>query len=84
MQTCAKQARGDDTHTLKDSIVEILRVIHGAEAATLSPKQKSTRGFKHELTGRLLCPAGQDWNDPEFVIVLDRHIVFLTLRQNES
>jgi hypothetical protein len=24
------------------------------------------RGFHHERTGALLCPAGMDWSDPEY------------------
>jgi hypothetical protein len=26
---------------------------------------KADRGFNHEITGKLLCPAGVDWTDPE-------------------
>jgi hypothetical protein len=33
----------------------------------LSRKVKTTRGFHHELTGALLCPAGVDWSLPQFV-----------------
>jgi hypothetical protein len=29
---------------------------------------KIDRGFHHERTGALLCPAGIDWSNPEFVI----------------
>ncbi|KIK46536.1 hypothetical protein CY34DRAFT_75837, partial [Suillus luteus UH-Slu-Lm8-n1] len=31
----------------------------------LHRNSKIDRGFNHELTGSLLCPAGMDWSDPE-------------------
>ena len=31
---------------------------------------KTDRGFHHERTGALLCPAGLDWSDPEYVLTL--------------
>ncbi|KAG1850428.1 hypothetical protein F4604DRAFT_1592842, partial [Suillus subluteus] len=31
----------------------------------LHRNSKINRGFKHELTGSLLCPTGLDWNDPQ-------------------
>ncbi|KAF8233407.1 hypothetical protein L208DRAFT_1557083 [Tricholoma matsutake] len=34
-------------------------------APRLSRKHKFDRGFQHETTGALLCPAGIDWNNAE-------------------
>ena len=31
----------------------------------LSRNMKTDRGFNHERTGALLCPAGMDWSDDE-------------------
>lgn len=35
---------------------------------SLSPpiarNSKQERGFSHNVTGALLCPAGMDWSDP--------------------
>ena len=36
----------------------------------LSRNVKVNRGFHHERTGSLLCPAGMDWNDLEYVVLL--------------
>jgi hypothetical protein len=33
----------------------------------LSRNVKVDRGFHHERTGALLCPAGLDWHHPEYV-----------------
>jgi hypothetical protein len=33
----------------------------------LSRNVKTNRGFHHNATGALLCPAGVDWGDPEYV-----------------
>ncbi|KAG1871648.1 hypothetical protein F4604DRAFT_1881094 [Suillus subluteus] len=49
----ASGARGDDTKTLKSAVLEWL-VPRG---------EVSDRGFNHEITGALLCPAGLDWSD---------------------
>lgn len=36
----------------------------------LHRRDKRDRGYNHNRTGALLCPAGLDWNDPEYVIPL--------------
>jgi hypothetical protein len=33
----------------------------------LSRNVKVNRGFHHERTGSLLCPAGVNWTDPEYL-----------------
>lgn len=34
---------------------------------SLSPNVKINRGFNHEVTGALLCPAGMNWSDIMYV-----------------
>ncbi|KAG1749185.1 hypothetical protein EDD22DRAFT_981850 [Suillus occidentalis] len=51
----ASGARGDNTKTLKCAVV----------IPPLSRNIKSDRGFNHEVTGALLCPAGLDWFNAE-------------------
>ncbi|KAG1776909.1 hypothetical protein EV702DRAFT_1179795 [Suillus placidus] len=56
---------GDDTKTLKSAILEWLVPRGQAVIPPLSRNIKSDRGFNHEVTGALLCPAGLDWSDAE-------------------
>ena len=67
MQEAAKQARGDDTHLMKILLPDILATIHGRLEPPLPKYAKEDRGFNHPLTGRLLCPAGRDWEDAAYV-----------------
>ncbi|KAG1849801.1 hypothetical protein C8R48DRAFT_778396 [Suillus tomentosus] len=61
----ASGARGDDTKTLKSAVLEWLMPRGQPLIPPLSRNIKSDRGFNHEVTGRLLCPAGLDWSDVE-------------------
>ncbi|KAG2141981.1 hypothetical protein DEU56DRAFT_734009 [Suillus clintonianus] len=61
----ASGARGDDTKTLKSAILEWLVPRGQPLIPPLSRNVKSDRGFNHEVTGALLCPAGLDWSNPE-------------------
>jgi hypothetical protein len=36
----------------------------------LARNVKTDRGFHHERTGALLCPAGLDWSNTELVLML--------------
>ncbi|KAG2097501.1 uncharacterized protein F5147DRAFT_656313 [Suillus discolor] len=58
-------ARGDDTKTLKSAVVEWLVPRGQVVIPPLSRNIKSDRGFNHEVTGALLCPAGLDWSNTE-------------------
>ncbi|KAG1763204.1 hypothetical protein EV702DRAFT_1182809 [Suillus placidus] len=54
--------------------------MRGDNTKTLkSAKFEIDRGFNHELTGSLLCPAGLDWNDHqgELLVCRDQWPVFL-------
>lgn len=61
----ASGARGDDTKTLKSAVLEWLVPKGQAVIPPLSRNIKSDRGFNHEVTGALLCPAGLDWSNEE-------------------
>ncbi|KAG1839784.1 hypothetical protein C8R48DRAFT_621474 [Suillus tomentosus] len=60
----AAGARGDDTKTLKSAVLDWISPRGEAIQPPLHRNSKIDRGFNHELTGSLLCPAGLDWNDP--------------------
>lgn len=61
----AAGARGDDTKSLKGAILDWITL----KGQTLDPpihrNVKYTRGFHHETTGALLCPANLDWSNQE-------------------
>ncbi|KAG2090030.1 uncharacterized protein F5147DRAFT_658289 [Suillus discolor] len=56
---------GDDTKTLKSAVLEWLVPRGQPLIPPLSRNIKSDHGFNHEVTGRLLCPAGLDWSNVE-------------------
>ncbi|KAG1861829.1 hypothetical protein C8R48DRAFT_773919 [Suillus tomentosus] len=60
----ADGARGDDTSKLKTLVSEWVN----REFKPVSPinhDDKHSRGFAHDVCGRLLCPAELDWDNPE-------------------
>ncbi|KAG1891589.1 uncharacterized protein F5891DRAFT_1211295 [Suillus fuscotomentosus] len=61
----AAGARGDDTKTLKSAVLDWISPKGAAIQPPLHRNSKINRGFNHELTGSLLCPAGLDWKDAE-------------------
>ncbi|KAG2054381.1 hypothetical protein BDR06DRAFT_982439 [Suillus hirtellus] len=61
----AAGARGDDTKTLKSAILNWISLKGEAIWPPLHRNSKIDRGFNHDLTGSLLCPAGLDWNDTQ-------------------
>ncbi|KAG1899887.1 uncharacterized protein F5891DRAFT_953184, partial [Suillus fuscotomentosus] len=61
----ASGARGDDTKTLKSAVLEWLVPRGQPVIPPLSRNIKSDRGFNHEVTGALLCPAGLDWSNAD-------------------
>ncbi|KAF9473562.1 hypothetical protein BDN70DRAFT_899679 [Pholiota conissans] len=65
LQKGASSARSDDTKSLKPVIIDWL-VPYGQPLIPPIPRNsKIQRGFNHERTGALLCPAGVDWADKE-------------------
>ncbi|KAG1874035.1 hypothetical protein C8R48DRAFT_769424 [Suillus tomentosus] len=61
----AAGARGDDTKTLKSAVLDWIAPKGEAIQPPLHRNSKIDRGFNHELTGSLLCPAGLDWNNSQ-------------------
>lgn len=65
IQKGANGARTDDTKGMKSAIIDWIT----PKGQSLNPhilcNVKSGRGFHHEHTGALLCPAGLDWNHSE-------------------
>jgi hypothetical protein len=62
----AAGTRGDDTKTLKSALLDWISPKGEAIQPPLHRNSKIDCGFNHELTGSLLCPAGLDWNNPQY------------------
>jgi hypothetical protein len=58
-------ARADDTKGMKSAVIDWITPVGENLNPPLNRKLKSTRGFHHERTGALLCPAGIDWSVPQ-------------------
>jgi len=65
IQRGLSSARSDDTKSLKGPILDWIVPAGQALNPPLARNVKMDRGFHHERTGTLLCPAGMDWSDPE-------------------
>jgi hypothetical protein len=61
-------ARADDTKSLKSAVVDWIIPSGGCLNPPLSRNVKTDRGFFHETTGALLCPATLDWNDESYAL----------------
>ncbi|KAG2100217.1 uncharacterized protein F5147DRAFT_813447 [Suillus discolor] len=61
----ASGARGDDTKSLKGSVLDWITPKGQNLVPPLARNVKVDRGFHHERTGALLCPAGLDWSNSE-------------------
>lgn len=64
----ASGARGDDTKSLKGSVLDWITPKGQNLVPPLARNVKIDRGFHHERTGALLCPAGLDWSHSEWVV----------------
>lgn len=64
IQAGANASRGDDVKTLKVAILEWIADPVRGLVPPIPHSGMTQRGFRHEVTGRELCPAGLDWNDP--------------------
>jgi hypothetical protein len=65
IQKGASGARSDDTKSLKSSVLDWIVPRGQSLQPPLSRNVKVDRGFHHERTGSLICPAGLDWSDIE-------------------
>jgi len=61
-------ARSDDTKSIKGPVLDWITPLGQSLNPPLSRNVKADRGFHHERTGLLLCPAGMDWSDVEYAI----------------
>ncbi|KAH6907335.1 hypothetical protein BKA70DRAFT_1104843 [Coprinopsis sp. MPI-PUGE-AT-0042] len=58
----SSNARSDDTRALKSAIVDWITPQGGILVPPLLRNVKTDRGFHHDRTGQLICPATLDWN----------------------
>jgi hypothetical protein len=77
IQKGASGARSDDTKSLKGAVLDWITPRSQSLRPTLARNVKTDRGFHHERTGALLCPAGLDWSNAESVSPLYIAIHFL-------
>ncbi|KAI6019353.1 hypothetical protein BKA83DRAFT_10736 [Pisolithus microcarpus] len=56
-------ARVDDTKGMKGAIIDWITPKGQSLSLHIPHNMKSGRGFNHECTGALLCPAGLDWTN---------------------
>jgi Family of unknown function (DUF6698) len=79
IQKGAAQARSDDTKSLKSAVLDWITPRGQPLNPPLSRNVKVDRGFQHECTGSLLCPAGLDWSCPEYVVQSELVITLILL-----
>jgi hypothetical protein len=65
MQKGASSARADDMKSLKGAVLDWITPRGQSLNPPLAHNVKTDRGFHHERTGALLCPAGLYWANPE-------------------
>jgi hypothetical protein len=65
LQKGCNSARSDDTKGLKSAVIDWITPRDQPLIPPLARNSKEDRGFNHEATGSLLCPAGLNWSDPE-------------------
>jgi hypothetical protein len=69
IQKGASSARSDDTKSLKSAILDWITPRGQSLNPPLARNVKIDRGFHHERTGALLCPAGLDWANTECAVL---------------
>ena len=80
LQRGVSSARSDDTKSLKGPILDWIVPVGQSLNPPLARSIKMDRGFHHEHTGALLCPAGLDWSDIGYslflyICVIDSNLV---------
>ncbi|RXW16683.1 hypothetical protein EST38_g9172 [Candolleomyces aberdarensis] len=58
-----RTGRSDDVKGVKSAIVDWVTPVGGILVPTLGRNQKESRGFRHDATGKYLCPTDYDWNN---------------------
>ncbi|KIM65447.1 hypothetical protein SCLCIDRAFT_112647, partial [Scleroderma citrinum Foug A] len=61
-------AHADDTKGMKSAVVDWITPKGQSLNLHIPRNAKARRGFNHEHTGALLCPAGLDWNNVEYLM----------------
>jgi len=69
IQKGISSARSDDTKSLKGVVLDWITPRDMPLVPPLSRNVKTNRGFHHPVTSALLCPAGLDWRDAEWVLL---------------
>jgi hypothetical protein len=67
IQKGASSARSDDTKSLKGAVLDWITPRGQSLNPPLARNVKTDRGYHHERTGALLCPAGLDWSNAESI-----------------
>jgi hypothetical protein len=70
IQKGSSTARSDDTKSLKGAILDWITPRGQSLNPPLAQNVKTDRGFHHERTGALLCPAGLYWPNAELLLML--------------
>jgi hypothetical protein len=65
LQKGTSSGRADDTKGLKGPVLDWITPRGQSLNPPLARNVKTDRGFHHERTGALLCPAGMDWANAE-------------------
>ncbi|KAH6871597.1 hypothetical protein BKA70DRAFT_1379438 [Coprinopsis sp. MPI-PUGE-AT-0042] len=60
----SSNARSDDTRALKSAVVDWITPCGRVLVPPLQRNIKTDRGYHHQRTGELLCPATMNWDDP--------------------
>ena len=68
--------RANDTKGLKSAIFDWITPPGQSLIPPIAQNIKMDHGFNHECTGSVLCPAGMDWTNPEWVFSKWPNILF--------
>ena len=63
LQRGADSARSDDLNRIRTCVADWLNAAQPRPEILLDPSCRENRGIQHDVTGKLLCPAGFDWDD---------------------
>jgi hypothetical protein len=70
IQKGTSSARADNTKSLKGAVLDWITPKGQPLNPPLARNVKIDRGFHHERTGALLCPAGLNWSNSEYELTI--------------
>ena len=70
IQKGSSSARADDTKSLKGAVLDWITPRGQPLNPPLTRNVKIDRGFHHERTGALLCPASLNWSNSEYELTI--------------